>query len=328
VRYVLEGSVRKAGDRVRITGQLVDSATGAHVWAERYDRKSDDLFALQDEITLSVVGAIEPTLRFAETDRVKRKRPDSFDAYDLVLQAQPGVYSRMPEPSQRALVLLDRALALDPTYALAHAFAAQCHHAIFYRGGLPGEHRIASIRHAQDAIAYGQDDALALSFAGFVIAMDKHDRAAAFAAFDAALAISPSLALAYIQGGVVLAFAGDAERTIEWTQRGLRLSPFDPWRASAFVALALAHLQYGRLEEAAANACRAVQSSPGFSMSHVALAATLAKLGQLDAARAASARVLELQPPFRYRQLLATVNCAPALATPLSEALAAAGLPE
>jgi TolB-like protein len=135
VRYVLEGSVRKAGDRVRITGQLIDAATGAHVWAERYDRKSDDIFALQDEITLSVVGAIEPSLRFAEADRVKRKRPDSLDAYDLVLQAQGDVYTRMPEPAQKALVLLERALALDPAYALAHAYAAECHHSIFLRGG-------------------------------------------------------------------------------------------------------------------------------------------------------------------------------------------------
>ena len=328
VRYVLEGSVRKAGNRVRITGQLIDSATGAHVWAQRYDREFDDIFALQDEITLSVVGAIEPTLRFAETERVKRKRSDSLDAYDLVLQAQPDVYSRMPEPSQRALVLLDRALTLDPTYSLAHAFAAQCHHAIFLRGGMPAEHRTASIRHAQAAIAYGQDDALALSFAGFVIAMDKRDRAAAFTAFDAALAISPSLALAYLQGGVILAFAGDAERAIEWTERGLRLSPFDPWRSSAFVTLALAHFHRGRFEEAAAAARKAVQSQPGFSMCHVVLAATLATLGQLEEARAAAARVLELQPPFRYGETFARVGCAPALAASLGEALATAGLPE
>ena len=124
VRYVLEGSVRKAADRVRITAQLIDASTGAHVWAERYDRKSDDIFALQDEITLSVVGAIEPSLRLAEIERAKRKRPDSLDAYDLVLQAIPDVYSRMPEPSKRALVLLERALVLDPNYALAHACAA------------------------------------------------------------------------------------------------------------------------------------------------------------------------------------------------------------
>src|SRR5215471_14954803 len=131
VRYVLEGSVRKAGDRVRVTGQLIDAETGAHVWAERYDRKADDIFALQDDITLSVVGAIEPSLRLAEIERVKRKRSDSLDAYDLVLQAQPDVYSRIPERCAKALLVLERALALDPTYALAHAYTAECHHTIF-----------------------------------------------------------------------------------------------------------------------------------------------------------------------------------------------------
>jgi len=142
-----ELSVRKATDRVRITGQLIDSAAGTHVWAERYDRKFDDIFALQDEITLSVVGAIEPSLRLAEAERVKRKRPDSLDAYDLVLQAQAGVYTRMPAPSTKALPLLERALALDPSYALAHAYAAECYHSIYLRGRLHEDSRAASIRH-------------------------------------------------------------------------------------------------------------------------------------------------------------------------------------
>jgi adenylate cyclase len=192
VRYVLEGSMRKVADRVRITAQLIDTATGAHVWAERYDRKSDDIFALQDEITLSVVGAIEPSLRLAEVERAKRKRPDSLDAYDLVLRAIPDVYSRMPEPSKKALVLLERALALDPNYALAHACAAECHHSIFLRDGMHEENRAAAVRHAQVAITHGQDDALALTLAGFCVGMEGHDRAAAFAAFEAALAVSPS----------------------------------------------------------------------------------------------------------------------------------------
>jgi adenylate cyclase len=328
VRYVLEGSVRKAGDRVRITGQLIDAATGAHVWAERYDRKSDDIFALQDEITLSVVGAIEPSLRFAEVERVKRKRSDSLDAYDLVLQAQPDVYTRMPEQSKKALVLLDRALALDPTYALAHGFAAECHHSIFLRGGMHEENRTASIRHAQAAIAHGQGDALALTLAGFVIGLDGHDNAAAFAAFEAALAVSPSSALTYILGSVVLAVGGEAERAIEWGERGLRLSPFDPWRSAAFFAAALGNFHRARYEEAAAMARKSVQSSPGFSLSYVVLAAPLAKLGRLEEAKAAAARVLELQPPFRYSRFLAGVDCTPALAAPLGEALRAAGLPE
>jgi adenylate cyclase len=328
VHYVLEGSVRKMGDRVRITGQLIDAANGAHVWAERYDRRSDDIFALQDEITLSVVGAIEPSLRLAEIARVKRKRPDNLDAYDLALQAQPDVYTRMPGPSKKALVLLERALALDPTYALAHAYAAQCHHSLFQRGGLHEESRTASIRHAEAAIAYGHDDALALSFAGFVIGMDKHDRAAAFAAFEAALAISPSSAVTYIQGSLILAFGGDAGRAVEWAERGLRLSPFDPYRTTALIALAIAHFHRGHYEEATAAAHKAVQSNPGFSFCYAGLAASLAKLGRLEEARAAATRVLELQPGFRSGQSLVGAGCAPELAGLLGEALAVAGLPE
>jgi adenylate cyclase len=328
VRYVLEGSVRKVADRVRITGQLIDVSTGAHVWAERYDRKSDDIFALQDEITLSVVGAIEPSLRLAEVDRAKRKRPDNLDAYDLVLRALPDVYSRMPEQAAKALVLLDRALALDPNYALAHACAAQCNHALFLRGGHRPENNKAAVHHARVAIAHGQDDALGLALAGFSIGMEGHDRAAAFAAFEAALAVSPSSALAYILGSVIFAFAGEAERAIDWAERGLRLSPLDPWRSSAFLSRAISEFHRARYEEAAADARKAVQSSPGFSMPYVFLAAPLAKLGRLEEAKAAGARVLELQPVFRYSRFLTGVNCEPTLAAALGEALSAAGLPE
>jgi adenylate cyclase len=328
VRYVLEGSVRKAADRVRITGQLIDTATGAHLWAERYDRKADDIFALQDEITLSVVGAIEPSLRLAEVERVKRKRPDSLDAYDLVLHAMPDVYSRMPEQSKKALILLERALALDPTYALAHAYAAECYHSLFIRAGLHEENRTASIGHAQAAIAHGQDDAMALTLAGFSIGMDGHDQHAAFAAFDAALATSPSTALTYILGSVILAWLGEAERAIEWAERGLRLSPIDPWRSSAFCAASFANFHLGRYEEATAAARKAAQASPAFSMCYMALAAALAKLGRMDEAMAAARRVLELQPAFRYCQQFAGLNCVPELRVSMSEALRAAGLPE
>ena len=328
VRYLLQGSLRKDGSRVRISAQMIEAETGGHVWAERYDRPLDDIFALQDEITLSVVGAIEPSLRRAEVERVKRKRPDSLDAYDLVLQAQPDVYSGMPERVTKALPLLERALALDPTYALAHAFAAMCHHCLFLRAGLHEENRAASIRHAQAAIVHGQDDALALTFAGFSIGMDGHDRAAAFAAFEAALAVSPSSALTYILGSVILALAGEAERAIEWGERGMRLSPFDPWAFSAFHALTLGHFHRGRYEAAADAAHKAVQSNPAHSISYMLLAAPLAKLGRLEEAKAAAARVLELQPAFRYSRQFSGVDCAPALAASLSEALRATGLPE
>jgi TolB-like protein len=219
VRYVLEGSVRKTGGNVRITGQLIDASTGMHVWAERYDRQSDDIFALQDDIAISAVGAIAPSLRRAEINRVKRKRPDSLDAYDLVLRAQPDVDSGMPQQVTQALVLLDRATMLEPSYALAHGNAAMCHHCLFLRAGLQETNRTASIMHARSAIAHGQDDAVALTLAGFSIGMDGHDRSAAFTALDAALSISPSSALTYILGSVMLGWGGDADRAIEWSER-------------------------------------------------------------------------------------------------------------
>ena len=328
LRYVLEGSVRKAADRVRIIGQLIDAATGAHVWAERYDRRFDDIFALQDEIALSVLGAIEPSLRGAEVERVKRKRPDSLDAYDLFLQAFPDACSAMPANVSKALVSLDRALAIEPNYAAAHGCAAVCHHCLYLRGGLHEENRAASIEHAQAAIAHGNDDSVALTLAGFSMGMAGHDRAAAFAAFEAALALSPSSGLTYIHGAAILSWAGEAERAIEWGEHALRLSPFDPWKFSVYRSIALAHFLRGRYQAAADAARRAVQFNPGFGSSHMLLAAPLAKLGRHGEAKAAVARLVEREPAFRLSKQLAGVDCAPALAAALSEALRATGIPE
>jgi tetratricopeptide (TPR) repeat protein len=292
VRYVLEGSVRRAGGRVRVTSQLVYASTGAHVWAERYDRSSDYVFALQDEIALSAVGAITPSLLRAEIDRVKRKRSDSLDAYDLVLRTQLDVDSGMPEQVTRALLLLERAIQLDPTYALAHGNAAMCHHCLFLRDGLQEVNRAASIGHARSAILHGQDDATALTLAGFSIGMDGHDRGAAFTALEAALAISPSSALTYILGSVILGWSGEAERAIEWSRQGMRLSPFDSWAFAAFDAQAMSHLLRGRYEEAARAAYRSVQANPAHSITYVQLAAALAKLGRLEKAKTAAARAI------------------------------------
>ena len=328
VRYVLEGTVRKATDRLRMTAELVEAATGIHIWTERYERKLDDVFLLQDELTLSVVAAIQPSLRSAEAERVKRKRPDSLDAYDLVLQAQHDVYAQMQENVTRALALLKRALALDPHYALAHAFTAMCFHTLYLRGGLGEEHRQASVRHAQAALLHGQDDALALTCAAFCIGMDGHDRPGALPVFEAALAISPSSALTYFLGSVMFAWGGDALRGIEWGERGVRLSPFDPWRASGHIAIALGHFQQGDLERSAIAARKAVQSRPGFSIGYLILAAPLAKLGRIQEAKNAATRALELQPALRFSMQFAGVDCDPALAAILREPLLAAGLPE
>jgi tetratricopeptide (TPR) repeat protein len=264
----------------------------------------------------------------AEVERVKRKRPDSLDAYDLVLQAQPDVFSGLPDRATKALVLLERALALNSTYALAHAFASISYHNRFLRAGLHEEDKSASIHHAQAAIANGQDDALALTLAGFSMGMDAHDRDAAFAAFEAALALSPSSALTYYCGSAILGWGGEVERAIEWAERAIRLSPFDPWRFAAHHSLTLGHFHRRRFQEAADSAYKAVQANPGHSISHMLLAAPLVKLGRMEEAKAAAARVLELQPTFRYSKQFSGVNCAPSLAASLSNALRETGLPE
>ena len=158
--------------------------------------------------------------------------------------------------------------------------------------------------------------------------MDGHDRAAAFAAFEAALAVSPSTALAYILGSVIFGWTGEDERAIEWARLGMRLSPFDPWAFAALHSLTLAYFQHGCYEEAANAAYKAVQSNPGHSISYMLLAAPLAKLGRLEEAKAAAARVLELQPGFRYSRQFSGVDCAPILTATLGEALCVTGLPE
>ena len=328
VRYVLEGSVRKAANRVRITGQLIEAESGRHIWAERYDRALDDVFVLQDEIALSVVGAIEPRLHQAEIERVKRKRPEHLDAYDLLLRAAPFATTCMPEGALQALPLLDRALVLEPDYALAHGYAALCHESLFVRAGRHEENRQRAIRHAHAALAHGRDDAVALSWGGFNIGMVEHDRAAAREAFEAALALSPSSGISYLLGSIVLGLAGEAERAIEWGKRGQRLSPFDPFGYVGWHGVFLGYFQQGHYEDAASAARKSIQVNPGFSISHMFLAGVLARLRQIDEAKAAASRVLALQSSFSIGEWCAALAPVPAIAEPLAEGLRAAGLPE
>lgn len=326
VRYILEGSVRKAGNRVRITGQLIEAASGAHLWAERYDRALDDIFALQDEITMSVVGAIEPSLRSAEIERVKRKRPDSLDAYDLVLRALPHVYPAMPEEAAKALPLLEEALRLAPDYALAHGMAAWCHEQRFVRDALDAAERDAALAHAHAALASGADDATALGLGGFVVGLGGGDTRTALDAFERALALSPSNAIALGFGAVVLAWAGEAERASEWAERALRLNPFDPLRYGPLIALTIAHFTRGRYEAAAETARRALQANPRFSLLHVVLAAVLARLGRGAEAKAAAERALALEPGFHAAALPRVVGAK--VGEPLAAACREAGLPD
>jgi adenylate cyclase len=320
--------MRRASGRVRITGQLVEAETGRHIWAERYDRALDDVFVLQDEITLSVIGAIEPTLRQAEIERVRRKRPEHLDAYDLVLRAMPLALTAMPEGALQALPLLERALALEPDYALAHGYAGYCHEILFVRGAKHENNRQGAIHHAHMALTHGRDDAMAMTLAAFNIGIIEHDREVAREAFETSIALSPSLAFTYIWGGIVMGVAGEAERAIEWGERALRLSPFDPLSWGAWLALFHGHFLQGRYEDAANAARKAIQGNPGLSISHTFLAAALAKRGHIDEAKVVAARLLALEPGFSIRSFCSMIGPAPSHAASLSEALRIAGLPE
>jgi TolB-like protein len=327
VRYVLEGSVRKAGNRVRITAQLIEAETGAHIWAERYDRLLDDVFALQDELTASVIGAIEPSLRKAETDRVKRKRPDNLDAYDLVLQALPFTYGHIAEDADRAMPLLARALALAPDYAAAHAALAWCYH-FRYRLALKPEDRAGALHHARAATAHGADDPTALGIAGFVVAMDEHDHATALTVFDRALTLSNSNIFALNCSALVLALLGKGDLAVERARLAVRLSPFDSMNYLSYNALAVTNFCAGRFEEAHDAARRSVQLNPRFYICHLFLVAVLVGLGRSEEAARAAQQVLTLDPTFATGRFAVTAGFEPAVFKPLADAWHAAGLPQ
>jgi TolB-like protein/tetratricopeptide (TPR) repeat protein len=324
VRYVLEGSVRRAGNRVRITAQLIEAQTGVHIWTERYDRLFDDIFAVQDEITMSVVGAIEPSLRRLEMERVRRDRPDSLDAYDLVLRALPFAHKFMVDGADAAIPLLRKAVELEPDYSGAHALLARCFHVRFSRGGLHEEDRAASIRHARAAI--GSDDATALAIAGLVIWFDEHDVATAFDLFDRALAISNSNVIALGNSAFALAWMGQAELAIERALRALRHSPLDA--LNSYLALSVAHFHAGRYGEARNAARRAAESKPNFSVPQLLLASALQRLGRDDEARAAAQQARVLDSSFTIRRFSVTVGLVSTVFAAFADAWREAGLPD
>jgi adenylate cyclase len=329
VRYVLEGSVRKAGSRLRITAQLIDATNGAHLWADRFEGSLEDLFDLQDKVAISVAGVIEPALRQSEIERARRKRPDSLDAYDLYLRALPYAFTPMPEDADKALPLLGKAIELEPDHAAAHAIIAWCHEARYLRGGMQEETRLAALHHARLAIAGGSDDAATLATAGFVIAVCGRDYETALTAFDRSFALSSSLALALGFSSIVRAWKGDDAIAVEQASRALRLSPFDPLIYMPYIALAYAHFAAGRFEEMVSAANLATQSNPRFTPPLVLLAAALGCLDRSEDAKTVVQRLLELQPGITVGAVILSARYKnPEKIAELANALRRAGLPE
>jgi TolB-like protein/tetratricopeptide (TPR) repeat protein len=327
VRYVLEGSVRRAGDNVRVTGQLVEAETAHNVWADRYEGSLSDIFALQDELTMNVISAVEPTLRRAEIERARRRRPDNLDAYDLYLRALPHASTAMPADADKAVVLLERALELEPDYAAAHGFLAWCHEQRYLRGGLGHDARKSACFHAHAAIQTGADDAMALAMGGFVIGAMERDYDRALEALDRSIALGPSSALAFGFSATVRAWRGDYATAIAHGLMGIRLGPYDPLIYLPCVGLAYAYYFSGGYAAAAEAAGRAVSANPSFSVPRYLHAASLHRLGRSDEAKEIAKVLLLLQPGFTVSGLVAGNITAPERMQSLAETLIEIGLP-
>jgi adenylate cyclase len=327
VRYVLEGGVRKSGARVRINAQLLEAETGAHLWADKFDGGLDDVFDLQDQITDRVVGIVEPSVRQSEIERSRRKRPENLDAHDLYLRALPHVTSMKPDDVNAGAALLERALALDPDYAAAHALLARCLEIRFMQQGFADADRTAALRHADAAIAGGADDAAALGFAAVVISQLGRNNEAASNAIRRALSLNPSCAAAHYMAAQIHSFSGDGAAATTHAHRALRLSPFDPMAYLAHAALGVVAMQEARYDDAASSYAKAAQTSSGYGPLYMGQAAALALAGRLEEARAIARRGLELDPGFRVRTLR-EFGMLPAIADRYAEGGRLSGLPE
>jgi TolB-like protein/tetratricopeptide (TPR) repeat protein len=305
VRYVLEGSVRKAAHKVRITGQLIDASTGGHLWAERFESALDDIFELQDQVTEAVVGAIAPQLERAEIDRAKRKPTESLDAYDYYLRGMAHLHLGSRESIGAALGQFNHALMRDPNFASAYAMAAWCYFWRKVNGWLtdrPGE--IAEgARLARRAVDLGRDDAVALTRGGHALAILTGDVAGGIALLDRALLLNPNLASAWFLAGFLRTWNGEPDAAIAHFAHAMRLSPLDPELYRMQAGLAAAHLFAGRFDAASSWAEKAFRELPSFLMVVSVIAASHALAGRRDEAQRAMKHLRELDPALRVSNL-------------------------
>ncbi len=331
VRYVLEGSVRKAANRVRITAQLIEATTGAHLWADRFDGGVEDIFDLQDRVTASVVGAIAPKLEQAEIERSKGKPTESLHAYDYFLRGMASFYQRTMEANSEALHLFCRATELDPEFASAYAMAAWCYVWRKLNGWMID--RVQEIaeaaRLARRAVDLGQDDAVALTRGGHTLGFILGDLDSAVAFIDRALVLNPNLAAAWTFGGWMRAYRGELDVAIEHHARAMRLSPLDPNLFQMQAGIAFAHLLAGRYDDASLWAEKAFRGQLNYLPAAALTAASNALAGRMEEARRGMERVRQIDPALRISNLQDwyPIRRPQDLAT-LTEGLRKAGLPE
>jgi adenylate cyclase len=298
VRYILEGSVRKAANRVRITGQLIDSATSSHLWADRFDGALEDIFDLQDQVTASVVGAIGPKLEQAEIERAKRKPTESLDAYDYFLRGMAAIHQFTRDANNDALRLFYKAIELDPDFAAAHGAAARCYAQRVANGWMIDRQReiAETARLARRAAQLGRDDAVALCGAGLGLGMVVHDLEDGAALIDRALVLNPNLGIAWHFSGLARVWLGRPEEAIGHFTRAMRLSPLDPLIGQMHSGTAMAQFFAGRHDEAIASAEKAIREAPNWLPACLAAVVSNAVAGRMEEARRIVAKLRELDP--------------------------------
>jgi len=297
VRYVLEGSVRKAGQRVRITGQLIDAPTGTHLWADRFDGSLEDVFELQDEVAISVAGVIEPTLLVAEIRRSAKRPTSDLSAYDLYLRALSHHRTWEKGDILAALDLLRRAIKHDPHYGPALALAAGCQMNLHVNGWTndPELNRREGVNLARQALRVASDDPGVLSGAAHALAYFGEDIDTAIELADRALALNPSFARGWVISGTLRLWVGQPELAIDHFETSLRLSPHAR-RAGTFAYIGMGHFFAERFEDAAAMLLRSLQEHPGWAPTYRFLAACYAHMGRLDDARKIVQRLRAITP--------------------------------
>lgn len=329
VRYALEGSIRRAGDRLRVIAQLVDVSTGAHLWAEKYDGTVADVFSFQDRITERVVGVVEPTIRRAEIERARRKPPESLDAYDLFLRALPLVQAPGHEGHAEAIALLGRAAELDPSFALPRAYAAWVHQRrVSLRGAPLAENdRDAAIELARSALALGGDDPLVRAICGCVL-YRLADDVTAVEALRRAVEDNPNNVVVLLQAASVLANWGAADEGFSYYARAYELSPGAPEAYLFLQGMGGSELIRGNNEAAIAWCLRSLATFNDWLMTYITLVAAYANLDRMDEARAMLRRLRELNPNLTMTNLRDNAARVDAFADAVIPGLRKAGLQE
>jgi adenylate cyclase len=333
VRYVLEGSVRKAANRVRITGQLIDATTGAHLWADRFDGGLGDVFDLQDQVTERVVGALAPAVETAEIERAKYKPTESLDAYAIYLRGLAKFYRYGDQmATTEALRLFNGAIELDPDFALAYSHAGHCYAHTKTNGWFSGTaNEIAETsRLAQRALELGKDDADVLCGSGWALAFVVRDLAVGAGLLDRALMLNSNLAEAWRCSGWMKNWLGEPKLAIDHYARAMRLSPLGRWLVDIQSGIAHAHFFLGRYDEASSWAAMAMQDNPDFQAGVRISAAINAMAGRPEEAHETVVRLQRLNPTLRVstlKHVLGPYRRAEDVAR-YEEGLRRAGLPE